>query len=108
MELITWELTGKSVNEMTTEIRFFIATASVKRVDVFKLKIKKVFSDEREAKRFASIKRILQTVKRDGLIQLYIHSDELSGNTTEAAYITNKYPDMCVSDEDNNGFIVKL
>ena len=108
MELITWELTGKSVAEMTSEIRFFIASCSVKGVDVFKLNIKKVFSGEREEKRLSSVTRILYTVKRAGLIQLYIHSSELDGSSTEAAYVNNKYPSLRNDCKESEGFIIKL
>ena len=108
MELVTWELTGKSVTEMTTEIRFFIANCNVRGVDVFKLNIKKVFNSEREERRLISVTRILYAIKRAGLIQLYIHSKELEGNSTEAAYINNKYPNIRENGIDNECFIIKL
>ena len=108
MELITWELTGKSVSEMTTEIRFFIANCKVQGIDIFKLNIKKVYNGEREEKRFSSINRILYAVKRAGLIQLYINFSELNGNSTEAAYINNKYPSLVDNCKETEGFLIKL
>ena len=63
--MITEVLTGKSVNEMTTEIRFFIANARVKGYDALILNVKKVFNEGREAKRFASRGRLLYTIKRE-------------------------------------------
>ncbi len=108
MELITHELTGRTVTELTTEIKFFVASNKVIGNDVFKLNIKKIFSGERESKRFASISRILCAVKREGLIQLYIHSSDIGGNSTEAAYINNKYPNLVKECTGNEGFIIKL
>jgi predicted transcriptional regulator len=108
MDLITKELTGKSVEEMTTEIRFFIASCKVKSIDVFKLNIKKIFKEEREEKRIASVSRILYTVKREGLIQLYIQTNDLKDDSTEAAYINNKYPEIRECCTENEDFIIKL
>ena len=108
MELITHLLTGKSVNEMTTEIKFFIASCRVKSIDLFRLDIKKAFDGAREEKRLASISRILNAVKRDGLIQLYIYSTSLEDVSTEAEYIKNKYPDIKSLCNGEECYIIKL
>ena len=108
MELITYELTGRTVTELTTEVKFFIIDSKVKANDVFKLNIKKIFTGERERKRFVSITRILNAVKREGLIQLYLHSSEISGNSMEAAYINNKYPSLIKECAQSEEFIIKL
>ena len=108
MELVTYELTGRSVAELTTEIKFFIATSKVKGTDVFKINIKKIYNGDRENKRFSSINRILSNAKRSGLIQLYIHSSELDGPSTEAAYINNKYPHLKGEYAEKECFLIKL
>lgn len=108
MELTTQVLTGRTVVELTTEIKFFVAGCKVKKIDIFKLNIKKVYNESREEKRLQSISRILHGIKRSGLIQLYIHSSELCGKSTEAAYINNKYPELYESFSDGDGFIIKL
>ena len=108
MKLITYELTGKSVTEMTTEIKFFIANCKVKNIDLFKLSINKAYTGTREERRFSSIERILTEAKRSSLIQLFIDAKELSGTTTEAAYINNKYPSLCSEELEGNCYIIKL
>ena len=108
MELVTYELTGRTVSELTTEIKFFIATSKVKGTDFFRINIKKIYNGDRENKRFSSINRILNTAKRSGIIQLYIHSSEIGGSSTEAAYINNKYPNIKREHSEKDCFLIKL
>ena len=94
MNITTNELTGKNSELLTTEIKFFIAAAKAVGNDLIQLKIKRLGDDEREARRMNTITRILKSVKRQGLIQLFIISTEINAQTTESAYLKNKYPEL--------------
>ena len=94
MNITTNELTGKNSELLTTEIKFFISAAKSLGKDLIRLNIKRLGNDEAEARRINTINRILKTVKRRGLIQLFIISTEIDGATTETEYLKNKYPDI--------------
>ena len=107
MEITTHELTGSNINLLRTEILYFIVSARALNKDLIRLNFSGFDPDKIEAK-VLSVIRILKSVKREGRIQLYIHSSDLNGNSTESQYLLNKYPSLSELNTDEFFFILKL
>jgi len=108
MNIETYELTGKTTDLLTTEIMFFIASARAVKMDLVRLNIKKCFTDEREAKRVGAIIKVLKSIKRRGIIQLFIFSNEMENHSTESEYLENKYPELSKISMAEEFFLLKL
>ena len=108
MDIKTYELTGRSADQLFTEIRYFIAESKATDQGLVRFNIKTVLPPEREERRQNEITRILKAAKKSSLIQLCVYSAELGTASTEAEYLKNKYPDLKLPNESENFFIVKI
>ena len=109
MNITMNELTGKNSEQLSNEIKFFIACAKSLKKDLIILNIKEGESVEKEIARINAVNRLLRTAKHQGLIQLFLTSTEINTQATEAEYLRNKYPELAsyVSDVDPC-YILKL
>ena len=109
MNLTTNELTGKNSEQLSNEIKFFIACAKSLKKDLIILKLKSLFDESKEASRINAVLRLLRSAQRQGLIQLFLSSTEVSSHTTEAEYMRNKYPELgAYIAGDGDLYILKL
>ena len=107
MNIVNNEITGKNAELITTEIMFFVTSAKSLGHDLIKLKIKSIENEERDAKRFIMINKILRSIKKRGLIQLSVASTDFENPSTEVDYLRNKYPDLkSLFQNDNDVFFV--
>ena len=110
MNIITYEIKGKNSDQITTEIIFFVTSAKTLEYDLIKLNLKLIENRELDEKRKALSDKILKSIKRRGMIQLYISAADFESTSTEAIYLGNKYPDLKLSlkDDGEYSFILKL
>ena len=108
MEIRYQTVTGKYQRELKTEIMFFIASSKALGEELFILKIKPAFLDERDARRTDSVSRILKDLKRRGIIQFFAVSSDFGSPLTEIEYLKNKYPDITEIKSDESFFVVKV
>lgn len=108
MNILTNELTGRTRNLLLTEIMFLVASARSMGADLIKLKIKREEGEPVSEKELAEITRILRSLKRCKMIQLFVSSDEFENNTTEIEYLLNKYPALPKELNDSFCFVIKL
>ena len=107
MGIKTEILTGSNSGQLKTEIMFFVASARSRGAELFRIKIKPLFDEDREARRQDSVARILRTLKQRGVIQLFVHSSKFDSSSTEIEYLKNKYPNITKIENDGFFFLVK-
>ncbi len=107
MKINEIKLCGKNSLEIETEIKFHIAAARALNTDLFN-----IYFDSNESKNISghmsSALKILRAEKKAGKILLFIAANELSNQSTEAAYLINKYPYISTADIKENSFIIKI
>jgi len=94
-----YRLSGRSLKDLNTEIRYNVATARADGVELLRFELSRDDDERNMEKNLYCIARILSSMKRDGHIQFFVKS--LSDNSREAEYIKNKYADnipLCTSD----------
>ena len=108
MNIQTNELTGHTRDLLLTEAMFFVASARSVNADLIKLKIKREENKPVSEKELAQITRILRSLKRRKLIQLFVTPDEFQSHTTEIEYLLNIYPKLPIELGDDYHFVIKL
>ncbi|MBQ8689137.1 MAG: hypothetical protein IJ515_02100 [Clostridia bacterium] len=73
-----------------TEILYNVASARVNQFEILKL-LPSAGDGERA---LTAAVKVLKGLKRQGRIRLFILSENLFSDTTEAEYLRNKYPDI--------------
>ena len=88
-----------------TEILYNIASARANKVEILRFSPSQV---ENEKALSAAI-RVLRGLKKQGKIRLFILSQDLFSDSTEAEYLRNKYPDISeICDEKEKTIIVMV
>ena len=92
---------------MITEIHFYIACDKISGADLTKIELK---NKEVSKKFVSSATRFLKTLKKDGVIKLFIfESDLLNAEKMEAVYLTNKFPSLQnLPSYDESSIYIKL
>ena len=91
MRIYDFKLTGITQSTLKTEILFSFASAKALGYDLLKL----IYPQERISRtRIETVKRILKQAKKNGAVLMYVTPDQLNGESTEAEYIKNKFPDI--------------
>lgn len=86
------EITYTDSKNLSVELEFIIACSKVEGAELIKLKL----LNENMAGRFAnSAARLLKSMKKDGIIKLYLFENELSSQEKmESVYLLNKFPSL--------------
>ena len=108
MKITVNEITGKTYEQMKTELMFFIASAKSLGYELIRLNIEATGDERKDAARSRSLARLLASVKRGGFIELYIKAEALSDDSTEAEYLRNKYPEITAERDSSSSYILKL
>lgn len=92
MNCYTAILSGKSVAELDTEIKYTLASAKINDSKLIKL----VYNADEDAmpRLKGCILKVLRSVKKQGTIQFFCNDNELSASTPEAQFIMNKYSEF--------------
>ena len=105
MKYTTFAITSSNQSIEETEILFSIASARANHIDFLKL----ILDLEQGEKIALNATKVLKSLKKQGRIELFINSDELSGDSTEAEYLRNKFPEICdIRNEGELSLIVKV
>lgn len=84
------ELTKSVESILEVEILFTVASARAEGNSFSRL----ILPVENNEKILANSIKILKNAKKQGRIQLYILNKDIAGDSTEAEYLKNKYPDI--------------
>ena len=105
MRYDTFTLTSSNQSIAETEILYSIASARANQMDFLKL----ILNLDQGEKIATNTTRVLKSLKKQGRIELYISSDELGGDSTEAEYLRNKFPEICnIRNENETSIIIKI
>ena len=105
----SYDLVGKCLSELNTEMRFLFASAKVDREEITRI-VLPMTDDERENARINGCAiKVLRTLKKDKIIQFYVNKEGFAVNSTEASFLLNKYAEFVTGATDIPGYIyVKL
>ena len=101
MEIYSLKITANNEKTAKTEIMFGIASAKAMKKDLIKLYINSEIGT-------SLILRILKSAKKSEKIKLYTKSDELFGETMEAEYLKNKFPELLSEENSEEYFLLKI
>ena len=105
MKFVTLTPTSSAASALETEIMFSVASARAQEIDFLRIDL----LGERAAGIRSAAAKILRSLKKQGRIQLFVDARELCGSSTEAQYLTNKYPDILdLFEKDTDALIVKI
>ena len=105
MKFVTLTPTTSTIAALETEIMFSVASARAQGIDFLKIDI----LGEKAAGIKSASSKLLRSLKKQGRIQLFVDVRELGGVSTEAQYLTNKYPEIPdLFANDTEAIIVKI
>lgn len=112
MKICDYRLNGINQNEISTEIKFILASARFDGAELLRF-VYETNETDREARRLHNIViRVLRSLRARKSIQFFVFPEDFTEETTEAAFLLNKYPDHFSappSVKDNEGeFYVKI
>lgn len=96
-----YSLTGRCKAELDTELRFDTATAKYDGIELVEFSFVKSDSEKENNRILCCIKRVLSAMRREGMIQFYVTSQGFENNTTEAAFLINKYSEYIAKANKN-------
>ena len=94
--------TATSSHTLETEIMFNLASERVNGTELIRFDIKKVEDEKSNKKNIQSAMRLFRKLKFERKIQFYANDVSFSNNSTEAAFLYNKYPELFVNREVSN------
>ena len=102
-------LREKNYTALQTEILFNIASERAIGADLVRFDMP-ISENKEDVKAYSSALRIFKSIKKKGIIQLFVDREALESSTTEAEYLLNKYYDyISLSDNGNiNCIYVRL
>jgi len=95
------ELKGNTQTELNTELRFCIAGARADNSELVSVSFENQEID-------SMVKRILNKLKREGLIQFYVAYPDINARKTESEYLINKYQKVISAENRSVNYYVKL
>ena len=96
----------KDAKSLSSELEFAIACDKVEGYEICRIRSS---IDESSVKFINASVRILKTMKKDGVIQLYVLGSELgSEEKMESVYLLNKYPELAESDNSLESVYIKF
>ena len=93
--------------ELSVELEFIIARNKVEGNELIKLNLE---NTDLSSKYKSAVSRLLKSIKRDGVIRLFVFEDELViQEKTESIYLLNKFPFLSeIKDADSCAVYIKL
>lgn len=101
------QITYTDSNSFSVELEFTIACSRVEGIDLLKLSL----ANPDSSKKFqSSATRLLKTMKRDGIIKLFVFENELNlQEKMESVYLLNKFPELSfIEEHSENNIYIKL
>ena len=107
MSLSMHNIKFTDAKELSVEIEFIIACSKVEGNELIKITLE---NTDMQQKFKTAASRLLKSIKKDGVIQLFVFEDDLNATEkTESVYLLNKYPSLVTGNEPNpNSVYVKL
>ena len=112
MKICSYNLCGSNQSEISTEIKFLLASARFDGVELMRF-VYKTNETDREAKRLYNITlKVLRSLRARKSIQFFVLPESFAESTTEAEFLLNKYPEHFAAPpalkENESEFYVKI
>lgn len=112
MKICSYNLCGSNQSEISTEIKFLLASARFDGVELMRF-VYETNETDREAKRLYNITlKVLRSLRAKKSIQFFVLPEGFAESTTEAEFLLNKYPEHFaappVLKENESEFYVKI
>lgn len=101
------EITYTDLKSFSVELEFIIACSKVEGTELIKLSL---INEDMTARFANSARKLLKSMKKDGVIKLYLFENELdSQEKMESVYLLNKFPSLAnIEDLSENSIYIKL
>ena len=112
MKICSYNLCGSNQSEISTEIKFLLASARFDGVELLRF-VYETNETDREAKRLYNITlKVLRSLRARKSIQFFVLPEGFAESTTEAEFLLNKYPEHFAAPpalkENESEFYVKI
>lgn len=112
MKICSYNLCGSNQSEISTEIKFLLASARFDGVELLRF-VYETNETDREAKRLYNITlKVLRSLRARKSIQFFVLPESFAESTTEAEFLLNKYPEHFAAPpalkENESEFYVKI
>ena len=104
MKISSVKLNSPTLQQLRTDILYSIASFRAQGMELVEL----IVSDTAKEKLENGTLKVLKEQKKQGSIRAYALAREISGESCEAEYLLNKYPDLSLYNEKENSIIVLL
>ncbi len=104
MKIEVFTLKAANFPLIKTEILYYVASSRASQCEILKLDIE---SENTEHAESLAVK-VLKSLKKQGKVDVYIATKDIVGDSKEAEYLKNKYPDILTYTEKERSIIVKL
>ena len=93
--------------DLSVELEFIIACNKIEGNELIKISLE---NTEMQQKFKSAVSRLLKSIKKDGVIRLFVFEDELNlTEKTESVYLLNKFPFLAGENEGSTTSVyVKL
>ena len=105
MKIYSYDLKSGSADQMSTELRYVIATARAAGNELIAIKTDAEKSDKAKL----SMIKLLKSIKSEGKIDFFADKEAFEKNSREASYLINKFSgitEFCSS--ENFSLIIKI
>lgn len=100
MSISIHNLKFTDAKELSVDLEFIIACNRVSGNELIKIVLE---NEDTKDKFRSSASRLLKSIKKDGIIQLFVFENELTASEkTESVYLLNKFPFLSESIEQNS------
>lgn len=112
MKICEYTLNGTNQNEISTEVKFLLASARFDGVELMRFVYEANDNDRERSRLYNVVVKVLRTLRARKNIQFFVLSEDFAEGTTEAEFLLNKYPEhfsMARTLEPNKGcFYIKI
>lgn len=100
MSLTLHKIKFTDIKNLSVEIEFIIACSRIEGNELIKLSLE---NTEAEQKFKTAVSKVLRSIKKDGVIQLFVFENELKEqDKTESVYLLNKFPFLSGAEESDS------
>lgn len=104
MKIEAFTLKAETLPLLKTEILYLIASSRASDMEIIRFDVEADSSD-----RIISYAiKILKSLKKQGKVGVFISAQDIIGESKEAEYLKNKYPELLAYAENEKSVIVKL
>ncbi len=105
----SYKLDGENAEELNTEIRFIIAISRQDGNELLRLTFVPAQSGSAQKRTGATVRRLLNTMRQNGLIQFVCTREDIEEKSVAAEFLINKYPEFVTEPIDEYEYVyIKL